>query len=293
MFIKLIKDDDMKSKVCFTQFVIKIIFFFLLISPINSVLAQPPKLLLANTYQDGISIDQYLVSEKLDGVRAYWDGEKLVSRRGYQFFAPQWFVDDFPNIPLDGELWIERGKFEAVSSAVRKLTPIDSEWRSIKYMVFDLPGDSAIFSERYKKIKILLMGSASSTIYAIEQRLLPSRNALFAHLTTVVSEGGEGLMLHRKDGLYQVGRSDDLLKLKLYQDAEATVIKHLPGQGKYQGMMGSVLVQNEEGVRFRIGSGFSDELRRDPPALGAVITYKYFGKTKNNVPKFASFLRKL
>ena len=110
-------------------------------------------------------------------------------------------------------------------------------------------------------------------------------------LDEIVTKGGEGLMLHRADSLYHSGRSDDLLKLKPWQDAEATVVEILPGKGKFSGMMGSLLVTDESGLRFRIGTGFSNKERRNPPAVGTVITYKFTGTTKKGLPKFASFLR--
>jgi DNA ligase-1 len=110
-------------------------------------------------------------------------------------------------------------------------------------------------------------------------------------LDDIVEKGGEGLMLHRADSLYHSGRSDDLLKLKPWQDAEATVIKILPGKGKFKGMMGALLVTDKMGREFRIGTGFSDEMRQNPPEVGTVITYKFTGTTKKGLPRFASFLR--
>lgn len=110
-------------------------------------------------------------------------------------------------------------------------------------------------------------------------------------LDDVVKKGGEGLMLHRADSLYHSGRSDDLLKLKPWQDAEATVIEILPGKGKFSGMMGSLLVKDQSGHIFRIGTGFSNDERRSPPPVGSVITFKFTGTTKKGLPRFASFLR--
>jgi DNA ligase-1 len=98
-------------------------------------------------------------------------------------------------------------------------------------------------------------------------------------------------MLHRDDALYRAERTDDLLKLKPHEDAEAQVLEHLPGTGKYAGILGSLLVETEDGVRFRIGTGLSDEQRRNPPPIGSVITFKYHGKTRRGIPRFASFLR--
>jgi DNA ligase-1 len=98
-------------------------------------------------------------------------------------------------------------------------------------------------------------------------------------------------MLRKISSRYQAGRSTDLLKLKKHQDAEARVIGYKVGKGKYQGLMGALLVKLESGVEFYIGSGFSDQLRQDPPELGSTITFRYNGLTQNGVPKFARFLR--
>jgi DNA ligase-1 len=110
-------------------------------------------------------------------------------------------------------------------------------------------------------------------------------------LQEITSAGGEGLMLHRGDSLYRAERSDDLLKFKSYQDAEARVIAHLPGKGKYAGMLGALLVQDAHGTQFRIGTGFTDEMRRHPPPLGSWVTYSFHDVTARGIPRFARFLR--
>ena len=114
---------------------------------------------------------------------------------------------------------------------------------------------------------------------------------LYMLLDKVVAQNGEGLMLHLATANYQIGRSKNLLKLKKHQDAEAKVIAHLAGKGKYTGMLGAIKVETPEGIVFKIGSGFSDQQRQHPPEIGSIITYKYIGKTQQGVPRFASFLR--
>jgi len=73
--------------------------------------AQAPAILLAQIYHDDIQVQEYLVSEKLDGIRAIWDGYQFSSRQGHPIYAPAWFTQHFPTRPLDGELWIGRGQF--------------------------------------------------------------------------------------------------------------------------------------------------------------------------------------
>ena len=250
-----------------------------------------PPLLLANVYRDDIDLDQYWVSEKLDGVRAWWDGGALVSRSGNRFNVPPWFIEHFPPVQLDGELWMGRGAFERLSGAVRRQIPDDAQWRGIRFMVFDLPSSPATFDRRLQRLREMFEAIESPSIALVEQFRVADRDELMDVLGRVVAGGGEGLMLHKGSSLYTAGRSDDLLKLKVYEDAEAVVVGHLPGKGRLAGMLGALVVETPGGQRFRLGTGFSDEERRDPPPLGATVTYKYYGKTRRGVPRFASFSR--
>ncbi|HMV51409.1 MAG TPA: DNA ligase, partial [Blastocatellia bacterium] len=233
----------------------------------------------------------YLVSEKYDGVRALWDGKVLRSRAGNVFAAPAWFLAKLPRQSLDGELWIGRGQFEKLSGAVRKASPQDDEWRQIKYMIFELPDAPGTFAERYEQIKRVVAQANFPQLVAVEQFRLPDNAALRRKLDEVVRGGGEGLMLHRADALFVAGRSDALLKLKPLDDTEATVIGYVPGKGKYTGKMGALQVETADGKRFQIGTGFTDAVRANPPAIGTVITFTYRGLTKNGLPRFASYLR--
>ncbi len=259
--------------------------------PLTALARETPDLLLARVYSGDVDVTRYWVSEKYDGVRAYWDGRHLISRRGNPYHAPQWFIADFPKTPLDGELWMGRGAFEALVSAVRKDRPVDSEWRKIRYMVFELPGGKGDFSSRLTALKNLLATHPSRHIELVKQFRVTSHKALMDRLDRVVRAGGEGLMLHLASAAYHGGRSSDLLKLKPYFDTEACVVAHLPGKGKYQGMLGALLVETPDHKRFRIGTGFTDEQRRNPPPVGATITYRYRGFSRNGIPRFASFLR--
>ena len=253
--------------------------------------AGAPPLLLANVYREDVALDRYWVSEKLDGVRAYWDGERLRSRKGNPINAPPWFVAHLPRVPLDGELWMGRGAFERLSGAVRRQRPDDAQWREIRFMVFDLPSSPATFDRRLQRLREMFETVASPYVALVEQFRVSGRAELMERLERVVAGGGEGLMLHKGSSLYAAGRSDDLLKLKTHEDAEAVVIGHLPGKGRLTGMLGALLVETPEGLRFRLGTGFSDEERRNPPPLGATVTYRHHGRTRNGVPRFASFLR--
>lgn len=263
--------------------------FSLLLAPFYAKAALP-EIALAKIYNSKIDVTKYLVSEKFDGVRAYWDGQNLISKNGNIYHAPNWFFQDFPNQVFEGELWIARGKFEEVSGIVRS-EQAGYDWQKVKLMIFDLPKHDGTFAQRFQEMQILVEKSGSKYLQVIDQFLVKDEKELMQKLQQITKNGGEGLMLHRAESYYKSGRTNDILKLKTYEDAEAKVLKHLPGKGKYQGMLGAILVENEEGVQFKIGSGFSDQQRQNPPAIGSIITYKFYGKTKNNKPKFASFLR--
>jgi DNA ligase 1 len=253
--------------------------------------AAAPSVLLANVANLEIDPAPYLISEKYDGVRALWDGKTLRSRSGNVIHAPAWFLAKLPPQPLDGELWLGRGQFELLSGYVRKTTPQDEEWRQIKFMIFELPGAPGTFEQRYQQIKQTVAAANWPQLVAVEQFRLSDNAALKRKLNEIVRAGGEGLMLHLADAPYVTGRSDALLKLKPLNDAEATVIGYLPGKGKYAGMMGALQVELADGKRFQIGTGFTDAVRANPPAIGTVITFTYRGLTRNGLPRFASYFR--
>jgi DNA ligase 1 len=258
----------------------------------QDALKSKPKIWLAGSYEKyDADVKNYLVSEKLDGMRAYWDGKNLISRGGNKIMAPKWFVRKLPAQPLEGELWISRGAFEKVSGIARTKMPNDKDWRLIKFMVFDLPKSGKIFADRYEQMIKIATKANLDHLQIVEQFEIENEKGLLKKLEDIVRKGGEGLMLHKKTAKYQIGRSDNILKLKIFSDDEAVIIGYNAGKGKFKGMMGSLLVENNDGVTFKIGAGFTNEVRKNPPKIGSQITYKYYGKTKNNIPKFASFLR--
>jgi len=253
--------------------------------------AEPPSLLLASNYHAEVDLSRYRMSEKYDGIRALWTGEQLVTRSGHRIAAPEWFTANWPATPLDGELWIGRGKFEQVSSVVRDAIPDGDAWQQVKFMVFDLPSHSGPFAERLAMLAALLSNAQSTHLQRVEQIAVATQAELFARLDQLVSGGAEGLMLHRMDSYYHAQRNDDLLKLKPHQDEEARVVGYLPGKGKYEGMMGALHLMRADGLEFHLGTGFTDEQRRHPPQIGEWVTYTFHGVTARGVPRFARFLR--
>ena len=251
----------------------------------------PPAVTLANVYVEGRDPAGYFVSEKLDGVRGYWDGKSLLTRGGSVINAPPWFTAGWPDHPLDGELWAGRGQFADAVSTVRSQMPDDAAWHRIRYMLFDLPSHPGPFSERVPALAAAVAKIGQPWVQMIPQLPATTAVALKVQLRQIEKLGGEGLVLHRATALYQAGRSDDLLKYKPYLDAEARVVEHVPGRGKYAGMLGALVVETESGQRFRLGTGFTEGDRRAPPPPGSWITYRYRAVTAKGLPRFASYLR--
>ncbi|MEO8298510.1 MAG: DNA ligase [Burkholderiales bacterium] len=248
-------------------------------------------MLLARELPPRTDVTAYLVSEKFDGVRAQWDGHSLRFRGGGTVPAPASILQRLPAQPLDGELWLGRGRFEALAATVRTESPNQAAWRELRYLVFELPGGAGTFEDRAGRIQQVVAQAAWPQLVAVAQTRMADRAALQRRLDQVVRAGGEGLMLHRADAPYLTGRSDVLLKFKPLQDAEAEVVAHLPGQGRHAGRLGALRVRTPEGALFNIGTGFSDAQRTTPPPVGASITYTYRGRTAKGLPRFASYLR--
>ena len=248
-------------------------------------------LLLAETEHGQADVALYLVSEKLDGVRAFWDGQALRTRNGNAIHAPAWFVANFPAQTLDGELWIGRGQFDRLSATIRRQTPDEIEWRQVRYQVFELPNSPGTFRERERSLRRVVAEAGVPWLTPVEHIEITNRAALEQKLDDIVKAGGEGLMLHRADASYTTGRSDVLLKMKRWNDAEATVIGHQPGKGKYAGMLGALRVRTTDGVEFMLGTGLTNALRNNPPPIGTIVTFRYRELTNRGLPRFASFHR--
>lgn len=256
-----------------------------------SPLACAGALTLANHYHAGLDVSQYWVSEKYDGIRAHWTGSQLLSRQGVVIDAPAWFTAGWPGQAMDGELWAGRAQFAAVQSTVGQGRQDEAGWRRLRYMVFDLPQHPGLFTQRQQALQQQVRTLQQPWLQVAPQWQVRNHAALMRQLREHSHAGAEGLMLRRADAPYRSGRSDDLIKLKMFEDAEAVVLAHLPGQGKYQHMTGALLVEMPNGQRFKIGSGLSDADRAHPPPVGSTITYRFNGSHPSGLPRFARYWR--
>ncbi len=248
-----------------------------------------PPLLLAERWETDADLTGWWMSEKLDGVRAYWDGKQLISRLGNAFHAPNWFLAGLPDTPLDGELWLDRKQFSRTISIVKRQDKSD-HWKQIAYVVFDAPALDEPFEKRLKVVEEFLLKNKPPHARAHAHDACRGIDHLRAELARVEALGGEGLMLRQPASKYAVGRSSTLLKVKTFHDAEATVVAHLAGKGRHKGRLGALDVVMGR-VRFSVGTGFSDAEREAPPPVGSVITFRYQELTDAGVPRFPSFVR--
>jgi DNA ligase-1 len=248
-----------------------------------------PPLLLAESWDNAMDLSDWWMSEKLDGVRAYWDGKQFLSRQGNLYHAPAWFTEGLPGAPLDGELWIDRKKFQRTVSIVRRQDKNDL-WREVRFLIFDAPAAAGGFEDRLAFLKDALANGAAKFARQHAHERCKGLDSLRAELARIESLGGEGLMLRQPGSKYAVGRSATLLKVKTFHDAEAVVVGHQAGAGRHKGRMGALLARLPDGTDFAIGTGFSDRERENPPAIGATVTFRDQELSETGVPRFPSWV---
>lgn len=251
-------------------------------------MTEPTKLLLAHPW-DAAKVDPtgWWVSEKLDGVRAFWDGQGgLWSRLGKPFAkAPADFLARLPQgVPLDGELYLGRKMFNDTIRAIKG----HAGWASVCYNVFDAPDHPGPVEDRWLKASQATQDSDVASV--VRQIKCKSAAHLGVMLRAVESLGGEGLMLRQAGSLYEPKRSRTLLKVKSFFDVEATVEGHAPGKGKHEGRLGALRCRLDNGVLVDVGTGFTDAERESPPPVGATITVRYQELTPAGVPRFPVFV---
>ena len=247
-----------------------------------------PPVLLAHSWSTTIDLTGWWISEKLDGVRAYWDGKQFLSRLGNKFYPPAWFIESLPDHPLDGELWGGRKLFQRTVGIVKRqdASPL---WKDLLYVVFDAPSHGGVFEDRMGHLRGTLDGK-SPYVRVHEQVVCSGLDHLRSELSRVEALGGEGLMARQPRSRYEAGRSNTLLKVKSFRDAEARVLGHAPGAGRHKGRLGALEVALADGTKFNVGTGFSDAEREDPPPIGSIITFRFQELSTGGVPRFPSFV---
>ncbi|KAJ7750468.1 DNA ligase/mRNA capping enzyme [Mycena maculata] len=253
-----------------------------------------PALLLANKWdiETGPDPTGWWISEKLDGVRTFYNGKGMVSRLGNPFTPPTWFLDKLPkDVTLDGELFGGRGKFQDTVSIVKTVN--SPHWKEITFQIFDIPSENTTFEERVAFLQKLFGPGgkyACPEVVLVEHEKAKNRKHVLDKLKEIEGLGGEGLMLRRAGSKYEGRRSATLLKIKTFYDAEAEVTGYTDGKGKNAGTTGALKCKMESGKTFNVGTGLSDQQRRNPPKIGSIIVYRFQELTRDGVPRFPSYI---
>ncbi|KAF4601523.1 hypothetical protein EYR38_006177 [Pleurotus pulmonarius] len=254
-----------------------------------------PELLLAAKWdlETGPDPTGWWISEKLDGVRAFYDGTRMISRLGNPFTPPKWFMEALPtDVTLDGELFGGRGEFQSTVSVVKTIN--SPHWQGISFQVFDVPSKADLpFEERLAFLEATFGENgthAAKHVVVVPHDEARDRAHVLDKLKEIEGLGGEGLMLRKPRSPYEGRRSNTLLKIKTFYDAEAIVTGYEPGKGRNKGVTGALKCKMASGKTFSVGTGLSDKQRRDPPKIGAIITYRFFELTRDGVPRFPSYV---
>lgn len=264
-----------------------LVFTLLVMQPLSSSAHQP---MLPKIYKQNQDVVGWWMSEKLDGVRGYWDGHQLWSKNGLRLSPPAQFTQQLPPFALEGELWGGRGTFERTAATVLRQQP-HLGWLELKFAIFDVPQSDKSFRQRIFLAQEWFKLHPSDYAVVIEQIPINSEDQLQQEQQRISQLGGEGLIIRDPNAHYSAGRSGSIFKIKPYQDDEAIVIAHLNGKGQNTGCLGALLVQKADGITFKIGTGFSRTERQNPPPIGVTITFKHNGFYTSGIPKFPVYLR--
>lgn len=214
-----------------------------------------------------------LISEKFDGVCAEWDGLQFHSRAGHVIHAPDWFRSSLPSVPLSGELWAGRGRFEHTLSIVSS-HDAGVRWQDICFAIWSVSGTAraAGFDETI---------STGPFAFHVERWTCQSQEHLKSIYQQLVNQGAEGLVIRDDKGIDW--------KWKPIRDDDGIVIEHKPGRGRNAFRCGSLRVRDREGRVFCVSIPY-DEDHDHPPAINSLVTFRFQGRTAKGIPRFAQFL---
>lgn len=258
----------------------------------------PSGVMLAKKWK-GSDPTGWWMSEKLDGMRAYWTGHEFYTRNGNLIAAPDWFKAVMPQgVALDGEIYMGRGRFQEVMSVARKATPRDPRWNKVCFMAFDAPEVPGGCEARFRALEGFVddacrrwRGKGRCPLVFVEQRRCASRGELDRFHREVEKLRGEGVMLRAPGSRYARSRTSDLLKVKSFIDTEARITGYTAGTGKHKGRLGAYKAKLlSSGVEFKIGTGISDRERDRPLPRGTVVTVRFQEYTNAGVPRFPSLV---
>lgn len=254
-----------------------------------------PKIALAHSWDRKLDPSGYIMSEKLDGMRGYWDGSSLWTRNGVPIVAPAWFTADLPrSLELDGEIYLGRQQFRECMHITRR-SDGQGDWTKITYVIFDAPRVAGGIIERLRIAQQAFINFTGRHLIIHPYMICEGKEHVNRELKRVEALGGEGLMLRHPSAEHVSGRTYDLLKVKSFHDDEALVVGYEEGVGKYKGMIGALICVMRSGAKFNVSSGLTDVERKfgnkTTPAIGSVITFKYFEIIDGGFPRFPVYVR--
>jgi DNA ligase-1 len=211
------------------------------------------------------------------------------------------FSEMFPdNIVLDGEITILNNKGipskEAYKRAM-KITRADGEKHGLKMLVFDaMPvsdwktqQSSLTYIQRRQMLDCMTAFYNNDTTYF---ELLPilymgsDTSKVLELLEEAIASNEEGVMINICDAAYEFGRTWNLMKVKKMNTLDLQVVDYEEGSGRLAGTLGAIHVRYKNGNIVKVGSGFSDELRKqiwnhDVMIVGKIVEIQYFEETTN------------
>ena len=209
----------------------------------------------------GQTVEGWLASEKIDGIRALWNGSQFVSRNGVVFAVPDWFKAGMPDCLLDGEFFA--GSLGLTISATQA-----GRWQEVRFHAFDMPS-AAPFKDRVARLATMALPAhcevvrhwSTDTVGAIRKA------------DEIAGAGGEGLVVRNPSAPYVTGRSSAALKIKPTRSAEMIV----------HGFHGRGIIGDWCGVTVKLNTGEKVE-------LGDRVTFAFIGVTDNGIPRCPSFI---
>lgn len=254
------------------------------------VAGQPISVMLAKTWKGKRDPKGWHMSEKLDGMRAYWTGKRMLTRNGNPIHLPTWLEQILPRTVLDGELWLGPGRLREVVSVARKSSARDPRWGQVRYMVFDAPEAPGGCEQRFTALRKIVKtacdkwkGQGPCPVVFVEQTVCRSRAQLTKFHHQIVKRGGEGAMLRAPQSPYTRSRTADLLKVITRERAEARITGHAQGTGRNKGRLGSYEAAFlDTDVGFKVGTGLTDDDRYNPLSIGTIITIEFKGRNADS-----------
>lgn len=239
----------------------------------------------------------FYVQPKLDGVRALFTGDALMSRKGKDYDVAHLITElkrlKMPaDLILDGEIYVHGKNLQKISSLVKRVQPASKELEFHIYDVIDLKNKGATYEERLEilntKVKLT---DKTKHLKLVETKKVNKEENLLMFDAIYREKGYEGTILRATDLLYEINqRSRKLLKLKQFRDAEFKIVGVKEGVGKFVGCAIFQCITNKKKTFDVVSPGTLEEkqdyYRNSAEYIGGLLRVKYFDLTEDKIPRF-------